>query len=227
MRTTIISIILLFVYSAVRTLALPTNGDAITNKSYPRLDTFMREMISRWFKGAETNGMSCAVTFLGAGPECPVCYVSLINDTTNNVYGVFRPSPGMLFDVELFDSKSNSMAKTEVGKTYGQPLTQQQLNDWFEKHMDRHGEELQRVPPSMVISPFSEFSISEVFLLQKPGEYTLHLRMRLMQHQQDASGHFYFSVMWLPAVVADFHLRPEDIPPTNLPLNHQTNSLAK
>ncbi|MGA2868714.1 MAG: hypothetical protein ABSF34_06105 [Verrucomicrobiota bacterium] len=207
----------------------PANASTTTDGQKSRFDPAMQEMIDSWIKGSETNGISCAVFFTRIlnWKLPPVCCVNLINDTTNIFYGGFRPSPEMLFEVELFDSNNIPVEKTDAGKRYGEPVSQEQLREWYNKNVNRHGWGTFALYPLSVRQQVSQFSLPEVFQLKEPGEYILHLHMRLMQRQQDSSGKLSFSINWLPEVVAKVRILPEDIMPTNLVPNAQTNPPVK
>jgi hypothetical protein len=196
-----------------------TNANTIANEQKYRFAPDIQEMINSWDKGAETNGMSCAVFFTRVlnWKLPPICCVNLINDTTNAFYGGFRPSPEMLFKIDLFDSNNIPVAKTDMGKKYGEPVTQEQLKEWYKKNVNGRGWGTFLLPPLSARQQISQFSIPEVFQLKQTGEYTLHLNMRLMQSQHDSSGKLYFSIIWLPEVAAKVQIQPEDIASTNLP----------
>jgi hypothetical protein len=225
MRTIILLTSLLFSIFIYRPIA---NAQSATNKS-SNFDQFTQDLIKTWIKGAETNGICCAISFdrpSESGASRLVCYVHLVNGSTSFLYGGLSASPDMLFEVELFDSKDNSIAKTHIGEKYGQSVTQQQLIDWYKTNVNRHGAGTFLVPPFLT-GDINQFIVTQVFQIQKAGEYTLHLRMRLIQRQQDSSEKLNFSIIWLPEVVAQIEIRPEDIPPPDLQSNIQTNSAAK
>jgi hypothetical protein len=165
----------------------------------------------------ETNGLSCTVAispYADHGFRPPFCYVHGLNEFTNWVRGLKMP-PTNLFEIELSDPQGRPVEKTAEGKMFGLPLTQKQIEDWCNKMARRGWRDglfylsKNTSPPGVTISGFS---IPQAFQIRNPGEYTLQLRMRLIQLRMDASGHRYFPVGWLPEVVAKVQIRPEDIP---------------
>ena len=181
-----------------------------------------------------------------AGPP-PVCIVKLVNQTTAfRVWGVRLP-PEELFAIDLVDTNGQMLDKTEIGKKYGQSLTQKEVNDRFLPLRIAHG--------SMSAGFWAEpgaaievgiLSIPKNFKLTHVGEYTLHLRMRLIQtcvsdlsgtvRTNILDGDFFgpsrtsptvFQSVWLPEVVGKVLIRPEDIPLPNLSPNAKKNSPAK
>jgi hypothetical protein len=188
-------------------IAVGESGFANKQKSRPTLN---------W--AADTNGLSCTVVLSYFYPEPkvrpPVCFVNGINESTNLVRGLNMP-PTNLFSIELFDPNGKPVERTAEGKMFGLPLTQKQIEDWCNKMTKRRWRNglfyLSKNTPPPGVS-ISGFSIPQAFQIRNPGEYTLRLRMRLIQLRMDASGHRYFPVGWLPEVVAKVQIRPEDIP---------------
>ena len=122
-----------------------------------------------------------------------------------------------LFSIDLYDSSGNRVNKTDSGNQFGLPLTKQQIEDWLNKNRRWHGY-LSMICPGEGLQA-GVFSIPEMFVIKQPDEYTLHVRMRLMQGPQ--------LVAWLPEATAKVQIRPEDIAPKSSLPNTQTNSLAK
>jgi len=198
------------------------------DKSTPIIprDAVSQNMIDFWAKGMETNGLVCAVTPYRANmPTHLLVYV--INNSTNGLWGGLRLPPEKLFSIELFNAQGQPVEKTDAGKKFGLPVTDTYLNDWFKTHVNQRGSGLFGLK-GLEEQEIQDLSIPQVFQLHQSGEYTLHLRIRLIQYRTDAYGKPYFPVnIWLPEVVANVQIQPEDIPSLNLPPNTQTNSPAK
>jgi hypothetical protein len=197
----------------------------------------------------ETNSPVCAISIdYSSGQEkpLPVCYVRLINNSTDNRVSGLQLPPEMLFTIDLFDAKGQQVEKSEFGKKYGKPLSQQEINDWFRlTRKGRGGWSGWFWIPGH--SEVGNISIPQTFKLTQAGEYTLHLRMRLIQtsmvdpsgairrksvydgqyFRPDKSGQISFQITWLSEVTAKVQIRPEDIQPTDLLQNVQTNSPSK
>lgn len=202
-----------------------TNIAAIGNTSTNIIPFLKREIL--------TNDLSCVlqVTYDKelSSMHPPVCWVTVLNHTTNLIRGVVGPAP-CLFAIELFDSNGKQIKKTNGGKKFGMPLSQEEINSWWPV---QHGVSY-RLPifTSSPTTPFpgtgvANFNISDAFQIKEAGEYSLHLRMRLIQTKPDVSGQPNFSMIWLPEVIAKVQIRPEDIPPENILQNGQTNPPAK
>ena len=206
-----------------------TNRSVTAAYQGSHFDLFTQELIKNWIKGAETNGLCCAVSF-DRPPQGkkshPICYVHLINNSTNFFYGGLSLSPDMLFEVELFDSQGKPVSNTSIGKKFGASVTDQQLNDWYKKNVNRHGAGTFLVPPFFV-GDVNQFAITQVFELKQAGEYMLHLHMRLIQCQFNTKSEVSFVINRLPEVTAKVQILPEDITPPDLPAYVQTNSLPK
>ena len=127
-----------------------------------------------------------------------------------------------LFSVDLFDISGKPVGKSQRGLQFGLPITGQQIADWFGKAMNRTNR-YQRDAIHMICPHESlqvgVFSIPDLFEIKQAGEYTLHVRMRLIM-----SGQYY---AWLPEATGQVRIRPEDIPPLALPQLGQTNTPPK
>lgn len=175
----------------------------------------------------------------------PICYVRLTNSADSTVQGL-RLSSEKLFAINLVDTNGQPVKKTEYGKEFGQQLTQEECRKrcggrrytgaWFF---------IPFYPNVQHWTDIGWFSLPKAFELTQAGEYTLHLRMRLIQTGvSDSSGtlrtnifnwpylapkskSIYFQSIWLPEVTAKIRIRPEDIPPTDLTPAGRTNFPAK
>jgi hypothetical protein len=197
-----------------------------TNNYKVDYDTDFQRMLDSWPKGAVTNGLACALQLFrpsGGRDLLPLCSVNVVNTTTNWVKGYLNvPLQGLIY-MELFDSQGKQVKKTTKGKEYVL-WTDKQIEDWINGRPRELGFS---IPPLLCNQANGSISFPEEFALTQPGEYSFHLRMRLVQNKKDASGRLFLQTTWLPEVIAKVQIRPEDIPPPDLPSNAQTNSLNK
>ena len=176
----------------------------------------------------EASNLVCVVDASFAETECRV---EIAGTTTNVVVALTTPSE-MKVAVHLIDSSGHPVEKTEYGKTFGQPLTQKEINDWVRPRRMGNGWS------SMMIEAFdrgpitvTKFYLKKVFHIKQAGEYTLHVRVRLIQTCRDREGNprkgIYngmsfssprdgsilecYQATWLPEVTAKVQMRPEDI----------------
>ena len=158
--------------------------------------------------------------------KSPVCCVNLSNNRigdfarnkTNQDYFLNMPREN-LFAIELLDASGKPVGKTATGSQFGLPLTDKQVTDWYDKALNptntsRHETFIYSFPHEAFQIGF--FSIPEMFEIKEAGEYTLHVRMRLIQRSQ---------LVWLPEATGKVVIRPEDILPPPPP--GQTNAPAK
>ena len=154
----------------------------------------------------------------------PICYVNLSNNRigdfarnqTNNDYFLNMPREN-LFAIELLDASGKPVGKTASGSQFGLPLTDKQVTDWYNKAMNhtnpRRSATLIAILPHNTL-PVGFFNIPEMFEIKEAGEYTLHVRMRLIKRSL---------FVWLPEATSKVQIRPEDI----LPPPGQTNTPAR
>jgi hypothetical protein len=119
----------------------------------------------------------------------PICIVGLTNSTRSRVWSASLPA-SMLFAVDLVDTNGHFIEKTEYGKGFGLPLTQKQVNERFLPKRIAHGSMAAGYLAQAGLTPtVGEFSIPKAFNLKQPGEYTLYIRLRLIQScVSDSSG---------------------------------------
>jgi hypothetical protein len=227
MRTIILSIII-----SLGSLVIGiTAGQSATNtivEPITKRDPDLQKMIDTWAKGAETNGIVCAIDFAPSSRKgSPIFYVNLINETTNFIRGLLRiPFDGHA-NIELLDPKGKPAPKTDAGKKVG-AWTDQQIKDWFENHREKPFAEKKPKGIADILFPLWPATISnginlaQMFQLKQAGDYTLHFQMRVAQTKLNTSGEIELNIFWLPEVIAKVQVRPEDIPPENV----QTNSPA-
>jgi hypothetical protein len=233
MRPIILSIAILFI-----TLPTEAAGQLASNNSVNMSNLLLiaadnKSMIDSWNKGATTNGLICGVAFAPASEKgSPIFYVNIINTTTNWIRGYLNLPFEALASIALFDADGKSVSKTIVGQRVG-TWTQKQVEDWFMEiyrkrthAMTESGSITSTLWPLLPAQVSGEISIFQMFQIKQAGEYTLHLRMRFVRVEKDASGNRTFSTIWLPEVTAKVQILPQDIPPENLPTSSQTNSPA-
>jgi len=207
----------------------------------------------------DTNLVACVMSIeqrhgLSYGPS-PICFVSLVNNSPTNsiiinsgILGL-RLSAENLFAIELVNTNGKSVEKTDYGRKFGQSLTQKQLNDWAIpiRVWGNYSKACFEVPPAVLQSSaeIGAFSIPKAFKITQAGEYTLHVRMRLIQNRFFDQGIIrtnifgmlqfgrgrktptVFQSTWLPEVTAKVQIRLQDIPPESLLSNNQTNPTSK
>lgn len=174
----------------------------------------------------KTNGLDCLVEVTERVPTYggeplsrpPTCYVSVFNHSTNEMACLGMPAINLL-RIVLLDKQGHQVKKTSLGMKYGLPLSQEQIYEWRHHWNNRHQSIFIRLTPngipqySDIPTEICNFSIKDAFEITEPGEYELHLQLRLVQVGTDKSGKFYYPVTWLPEVVAKVQIRPEDISP--------------
>jgi hypothetical protein len=180
----------------------------------------------------KTNGLECFVMLDGV-PLKPLVYrVYLVNHTTNYIYCLRMPAMD-LFRIALLDREGRQVEKTALGKKYGLPLSQEQIDDW-RLHWGNS-----RLSPWMLILPAGLKSkdptgkmvqhiddptdicflgLNALFEIKEAGDYELHLQMRFIQSGDNSgelhyalAGKLQYPITWLPEVAVKVHIRPEDI----------------
>jgi len=235
MRTIILSLAMGLSAFIIQAADMATNYNAALYGPRAIVDTDMQTTVDSWFKGAAaTNGIVCAVQLPSTSQKRPPAfYVTLLNTTTNFIQGWVNLPFEAFASIALFDSDGKLVAKTAAGEKVG-TWTQQQIEDQFYKGghpMVKSRGKTSTLFPLLDSQVGGEISILKMFQIKQAGEYTLHLRMRFVRVTEDTSdkffGEFIFQTIWLPEVVAKIQIRPEDIPPPDLPPNTQTNSSLK
>ncbi len=226
---------------------LPTNATFFEGKEYPtgnmatNLTSYFRDVqlvnIDQMLK---TNGLKCLVEISSRVPmrggealaKPPVCWVSLINQSTDFI-GCLNMPVKNLCRVALLDNRGGEIQKTKLGEIYGKPLTQHEIEVWRNHWTNAHQTIYTRLTANGIKkyadepSEICSFSIKDLFIIETPGEYELHLQLRLIQVGADSSGKLCYPISWLPEVVAKVQIRQEDVPHKNVLANAQTNSPAK
>jgi hypothetical protein len=169
----------------------------------------------------KTNGLNCwvgASSFISTDNPKPMLGAYVYNHSTNEMACLRMPAINLL-RIVLLDKQGHQFKKTSLGMKYGLPLSQEQIYEWRHHWNNRHQSIFIRLTPngipqySDIPTEICNFSIKDAFEITEPGEYELHLQLRLVQVGTDKSGKFYYPVTWLPEVVAKVQIRPEDISP--------------
>lgn len=169
-----------------------------------------------------TNGLDCLVVVT---PKLR-CYVYVDNHTTN-LMGCMALAPSNLLRVALFDMGGHEVRKTRYGRMFGLPVADEQINHWRLDFARRHyhtyswsgtghswatpvypsGDQSHELPPMCICS----FNVRDVFFIRSPGDYVLHVQMRLVQIAKDSSGNIHYPQTWLHEVVRTVHISAENL----------------
>lgn len=168
---------------------------------------------------SDTNGLNCALTIGnyqgGIGLATPTCIVDVYSTTTNRHDACWRHYPKNYLEIDLLDSSGNPVSRTTVGKGYEHFIDQKQVQAAFLKAYDRsHRSTVQgfgSVSP-MSVGQFATISLPELFDLKEPGEYTLKVRMRLLEIDLAKRREGKFTITPLPEVVAKIQIQKLDQP---------------
>lgn len=156
----------------------------------------------------KTNGLVCSFE-----PSSGWVYVQ--NHTTNDT-GCLRMPATNLFRIALLDEQGHQVEKTAFGNKFGLPLSEQQIDAWLHHGRLFHQSKFVHFFPSGVDkydvpTAICAFNVNDTFALSKPGDYNLHLQMRLIQVGKDPSGKLHYLVTWLPEVTAPVRVQLKDI----------------
>jgi hypothetical protein len=200
---------------------------------------------------SETNAVVCALSIKYAhepGKSPLFCNVTLLNSSPRYRLSFLRLPPEMSFAIDLVDANGKSVDKTEYGRKFGLALSQREINDWFQSaRKGRGGWAGWFWLTSAELQTVGAFSMSQAFKIDKPGEYLLHVRLRLVQsslidpsgtvkRKSIFDGQYFrngksdqvgFQETWLPEATGTVQVRSEDIPPAKVLPGSQTNSPAK
>jgi len=172
----------------------------------------------------KTNGLECWANILDPGIahlvnpllRPPVCWVYLHNHSTNYIGCLRMPAP-YLCRVVLFDEQGRQVKKTKLGETYGRALSQDEIDAWCHNWNNPHERRFIRILAGGIPkiadmrTDICFFDLKAAFEIKNPGNYELHLQMRLIQTGQDSSGKFHYPVTWLSEVVTKIKITPEDV----------------
>lgn len=150
----------------------------------------------------------------------PVCLVAVFNHSTN-IIGYLNLSPTMMCALRLVDERGNEVPKTDLGKKFGETLSQKVMVEWRKEWLAHPRQPPQRMfidiysnrPPYPDDFPtvLCHLSIPGIFELKRPGRYELHVQIRLVQIGKDQSGSLYYSITELHDSVIMVPVTPKDI----------------
>jgi hypothetical protein len=163
----------------------------------------------------KTNGLECHLFILSKEPTR--CFVTVFNYTTNCGIACLRMPAAYACRIALLDEQGHQVKKTAAGMKFGLSLSQEQIGSSF-RHwkLPNQSAWLKLYPNGLpkyagVPRSICDFDVGNAFKIEKPGDYDLHLQMRLVQSAQDKSGKLHFLITWLPEVVVKIHITRADI----------------
>ena len=156
----------------------------------------------------KTNGLECYLIIIDGDPG--QCLVDVLNHSTNGMACLRMPETAAC-RIALLDHEGHKFKKTAAGMKFGLPLSQEQIGLEF-RHWSKPRQGTHIDLFSDGCTDICEINLKDIFQIKMPGEYELHLQMRLIQKGQDSSGKIYYPVTWLPEVAVKVQISPEDIP---------------
>ena len=177
---------------------------------------------------SDTNGLDCGLRITndraGIGLRTPTFEVLANSKATNYVPAYWAHYPTNYLEIELLDSTGKPVKRTPAGELYKQFPSQEQVEEAFLKcYRYSHRRTVQGF--TSIGCLFTRLSLPDLFELKQPGEYTLKVRMRLLERNLDKPLKSKFTITPLPEVTAKIQIRREDTPLVKLPPNAQTNLL--
>ncbi len=210
--------------NAIRTTSKDVGSINQTTSRQTNFATDFQVMLNSWDKGKETNGLICGIQRSSDRSNKPlVFYACVINTTTNWVKGYLGLPLQGLSEIHLFDSNGIPVNKSQSGNSFT-IWSETQIMDWLK--LRPRGINFFILPQDASIVN-SDINLGREFQLKHPGEYTLHLKMCMMQIQTDKTGRTFHRKYWLPEVATKVLIRPDDILPFYSPTNGQTNPPAQ
>jgi hypothetical protein len=153
--------------------------------------------------------------------QSTICHIKVINLTERKLWALNLPLE-KLVSVDLIDTNGLYAKKTEMGAKYGMALTQKEVNDWFIplRIAGHTSAAWYEVTPTFT-PEIGAFRVLDSFSPPHAGEYTLKVRMRLIQSgssdsagtvrtnildpqylSSDRSSPIDFQSVWLPEVTS-------------------------
>jgi len=179
-----------------------------------------------------TNGLECVLSILknrlayDYGHKTylpPVCIVKVASHMADSFTCLELPASDLCV-VALFDEHGRAVEKTDFGLMFGSKLDDAGIGQWRQQWIrDQQGDSRQDIFIDLYgsqslnqnVSPFPSrvcsFSLLDVFKIAKPGNYELHVQLRLVQSAKDVSGKFHFPITALPEAVAKIKVNAEDL----------------
>jgi hypothetical protein len=158
---------------------------------------------------AATNGFRCWLDVRSG-------WVSVYNLTTSNL-GCLRMPATNLCRLVLLNKDGQEVPKTELGKSYGLELQQDEIDRWRRSWSNRTQSVFIRLTPGgasrdPMPTQICHVPFRDAFNITVAGDYELHVRLRLIQVGLDQDGNFHYPITWLPEIVASVHIDPIDLP---------------
>ena len=160
-----------------------------------------------------TNGLTCLF-------DVPNESVYVFN-RTGDVVPCLRMPLRDVCKVVLLDNRGHKVKKTGLGKRYGLRPSQAEIENW-RAHWPVAGQSIflhlvSNQDPWFLNRPtmVCQLNLFDIFDIKRPGDYTLHLQLRLIQAAEDVSGKTYYPLTLLPEVVAYLKIEPKDLPVKN------------
>jgi len=180
----------------------------------PMLDAETMAMINKWPRGADTNGLYCAINIVNDWVGFNLnCAVNIINTTTNFYRTILGLPREANLQIELLDSSGTPVEKTSAGKLF-QTWPESKMDTWVRQALRNRSRGTFFAVWSVAYTQVYSFRIPEIFNLKEPGEYTLHLRYELVEAKFNSSQRYeHLKTLWLPEVVATIHIHADDLRP--------------
>jgi hypothetical protein len=148
----------------------------------------------------------------------PVCFVSILNKSTNLVECLKMPITNLCV-VKLLDDKGKEVAKTAMGEYFGNNPSQKDIQTWFKNWTNRHESSVLRIVPNGTPrfagrpTDFLQFSLHDLFEVREPGNYELHVSARIIEPGVVLSNSVIYAVTLLPEAVTKVQIRDKDMHP--------------
>lgn len=183
-------------------------------------------------KVADTNGLEPVIEILDfplrrhSGRVAffpPVCVVKVVSHVANDFTCMTMPASD-LCNIALFDDQKKEVEKTIEGRSYGNALSDQDINKWHQQWIqDQKGDGSQTTFESIFAAEYPDpraqariqicaFSLKDTFKITRSGNYELHVQLRLFQPAKDVFGNFHFPAVDLPETVIPVYIDSRDIP---------------
>jgi hypothetical protein len=166
---------------------------------------------------ADTNGLAFRLAV--DNRNITGCSISISNQSNNRFYCWCYPNhyPATWLKVELTDTIGQPVEKTEMGKQFGEPINMPQLREMIHKRFQQWASGRARTTgfwPIVAGSgwfPLTNFNLCDLFKLNRAGEYTLHIRMPLVQRGGQDEVNPELKIIWLPEITAKIQIVTGDI----------------
>ena len=203
---------------SAQTNQVPNQGTVATNKGWWSVDFAVCQSITN-LDGLSSNMR--VEDYFGH----PQCTIDLNNRSEKTLTNCCFISQVRLLKVDLLNSEGKPVKKTALGERCGTILSQQEWETLA--HDQRVKWSSGRARTYGFGSLFAahdhqygiQFYLSDLFELEKAGQYTLRVQTPLTQVVSQK-----FNTTWLPEIICKIQIRPSDIPPTDASSLDRTNS---